>query len=228
VEVARVDRTVSGAESYERPVLARLDDGTWRLYLSCATPDTKHWWIECLEAAEPRELPAGRRTMVLPGDETEGVKDPVIVRAGDRWHVWYTCHPLTEPGHEDRMTTKHAVSDDGLVWRDHATVLSPMGADRWDARGTRLTAVVSLDPFVATYDGRRTAEENWFEVTGVATGTIDQPAPVDDAGPLRSPHSDGAFRYATVVRLPDGTTRWYAEQAMADGAHDIVTWPAPE
>lgn len=228
VTVARVDRSVSGAESYERPVLTRIDDGTWRLYLSCATPGTKHWWVECLEAASPGELPGGRRTMVLPGDDTVGVKDPVILRDKGRWHVWYTCHPLTDAGDEDRMTTKHAVSDDGLSWRDHETVLAPSGADRWDARGTRLTAVASLDPFVATYDGRRTAEENWFEVTGLATGTIDAPAPVDEVGPLRSPHTDGAFRYATVVTTPGGATRWYAEQAMADGAHDIVTWAAPD
>ena len=223
-DVARVDRSVSGAESYERPVLVRLDDGAWRLYLSCATPDSKHWWIECLDAPTPEALPEGRRTMVLPGDDSEGVKDPVIVRDGRTWHAWYTCHPLTESGHEDRMTTKHAVSDDGLAWRDEATVLAPSGTDRWDARGTRLTAVVSLDPFVATYDGRRTAEENWFEATGLVAGTVGHPVPADGIGPLRSPHSDGAFRYASVVTLPDGTRRWYAEQATADGAHDIVTW----
>ncbi|HYK33422.1 MAG TPA: hypothetical protein VEV63_15735, partial [Streptosporangiaceae bacterium] len=30
------------AESLERPALALAPDGTWRLYLSCATPGTKH------------------------------------------------------------------------------------------------------------------------------------------------------------------------------------------
>lgn len=224
-EVARIDRSTSGAESYERPVLVRLDDGSWRLYLSCATPGTKHWWVECLDAASPEELGSGRRTTVLAGDETVGVKDPVIVREGDLWHVWYTCHPLTDPGHEDRMTTAHAVSDDGVTWRDHETVLAPSASDRWDARGTRLTAIVSREPFAATYDGRRTAEENWFEVTGVVTGTVEHLAPAADVAPIRSPHSDGAFRYASVVAMPDGTPRWYVEQATADGAHDIVTWP---
>ncbi len=37
--VCEVWRDEFGAESFERPVLARLDEG-WRLYLSCATPAT--------------------------------------------------------------------------------------------------------------------------------------------------------------------------------------------
>src|SRR5450755_3663103 len=37
-------------ESLERPALVTTPEGSWRLYLSCATPGTKHWRIEVLEA----------------------------------------------------------------------------------------------------------------------------------------------------------------------------------
>jgi hypothetical protein len=47
--------------------------------------------------------------------------------------------------------------------------------------------------------------------------------PVDEVGPLGSPHSDGAWRYASAVPLPDGRTRFYVEAARPDGAHDLVT-----
>ena len=44
-----------------------------------------------------------------------------------------------------------------------------------------------------------------------------------DQPPISSPHSDGAFRYATAVPLPDGRVRYYVEAARDDGAHDLVT-----
>lgn len=46
----------------------------------------------------------------------------------------------------------------------------------------------------------------------------------DDGGPAaRSPHSDGAFRYAGAVRLDDGRPRFSVEVACPDGAHELVT-----
>ena len=164
---------------------------------------------------------------MLPGSDTVAVKDPVIVvdDAGG-WHAWICEHPLTEAGHEDRMSTAYHRSDDGLVWERHGTVLAPRpGA--WDARGARVSDVVSLDPLVVLYDGRPRAEDNWHETTGVARATTPgDPGSVlvaDDAEPLRSPYSDGACRYAASVTMPDGTLRYYLELARPDGAHDLVT-----
>ena len=76
--VTEVRRETFGCESFERPVLVPVPDGGWRLYLSCATYDSKHWWVDSLTAPTVEELPAGHQQVVLPGDERVAVKDPVI------------------------------------------------------------------------------------------------------------------------------------------------------
>ncbi|MFL6152906.1 MAG: hypothetical protein ACJ72B_11050 [Ornithinibacter sp.] len=226
--VASIGREAFGAASLERPALVLRPDGGWRLYLSCATPGSKHWWVESLDADSPPALPEGRRTVVRPGSRDVGVKDPVVLLDDDGWWMWLCCHPLDEPGQEDRMTTRLLRSDDGLAWTDLGEVLRGT-AGSWDARGARVTAVLSRDPVVAVYDGRASVQENWFERTGVARSRDGSPTLVaDDGGPAASaPHGDGALRYATAVALPDGGLRWYAEVAHADGSHDLITSISP-
>jgi hypothetical protein len=222
-QVCEVYRDEFGAESFERPVVLQRPDGGWRLYLSCATPRTKHWWIEALDADRPEDLPTGRRTVVLPGDDRVAVKDPVITVRDGQWEMWLCEHPLTEPGEEDRMSTSYLTSADGLTWARQGTVLEPRPGC-WDARGARVTAVLSHDPLVVLYDGRARAEDNWHENTSVARGEATGRLQADpDAPVLRSPDSDGALRYATAVQQPDGCTRFYFELARPDGAHDLVT-----
>lgn len=221
--VAEVRREAFGAESFERPVLARVPGLGWRLYLSCATPGSKHWWVDSLTASTVEDLAAGERAVVLAGDDRTAVKDPVVALLADgRWDMWLCCHPLTDAGHEDRMTTRHLTSGDGLAWTDRGEVLAGRpGA--WDARGARVTAVVGLDPLTVLYDGRPDAASNWFETTGLARWDGERLVADDAVGPIASPHSDGAFRYAAAVPLPDGRTRFYVEAARPDGAHDLVT-----
>jgi hypothetical protein len=159
---------------------------------------------------------------VLAGDGATAVKDPVITRTVDGWEMWLCCHPLTEPGHEDRMTTRRLTSVDGLEWTDRGEVLAGRSGE-WDARGARVTSVLSADPLVVLYDGRPDAASNWHERTGVARWDGSRLVPVAEVEPLASPYSDGAFRYVTSVVLPGGGTRFYAEVARPDGAHDLVT-----
>lgn len=225
--VCEVFRDDFGAESFERPVVLRRPDGGWRLYLSCATPGSKHWWVEALDADRPEDLPRGRRTVVLPGDAATAVKDPVVTVRDGRWEMWLCEHPLGEPGEEDRMSTAYLTSADGLAWTRHGTVLAPQPG-RWDARGARVTAVLAHDPLVVLYDGRATAAANWHETTSVARADVTGRLVADPEAPvLRSPDSDGAFRYASAVPMPDGSTRFYVERARPDGAHDLVTTRTP-
>lgn len=220
--VCEVHRDDFGAESFERPVVVRRPDGGWRLYLSCATPGSKHWWIEAVDAERPEDFASGKSTTVLAGSHEEAVKDPVVLVGGSGWRMWVCCHPLDEPGHEDRMTTKYATSRDGLTWDLHGEVLAPTPGS-WDARGARVTAVICERPLTVLYDGRATAEQNWHEVTGIAHESGDRLV-ADPAGPIASSqHSDGALRYATTVVLPDRSVRAYFEAARPDGAHDLCT-----
>jgi len=222
--VTEVQREQLGCESFERPVLVPLPEGGWRLYLSCATYGSKHWWVDSLTATDVGSLPAGHQQVVLPGDAAVAVKDPVVqhpARVGDEWVMWLCCHPLTEAGHEDRMTTRRLVSPDGLAWTDDGEVLAGRPG-LWDARGARVTTVLTADPLTVLYDGRPDAGSNWHETTGVARWDGTRLVATDEP-PISSPFSDGAFRYAAAVPLPDGRTRFYVEAARPDGAHDLVT-----
>jgi hypothetical protein len=225
--VAEIHRDLFGADSFERPVLMPLATGGWRLYVSCATPGSKHWWIEAVDAESPEEFPSGVRTIVLPGDESLAVKDPVIMVDTDgRWQMWVCCHPLDVPGAEDRMWTAYATSTDGLTWTVLRDVLRAR-TGTWAARGARVTTVLKSDPLTVLYDGRATAEANWFETTGIAEERGGVLTAVGDLPALVSPEGDGAFRYVSAVPVGDGTTRFYFEASRSDGSHDLMTAVAP-
>lgn len=222
--VATLGKAAFGAESLERPALAVTADGTWRAYISAATPGTKHWRVDLVEAATPQGLATARPRTILPGSPDLAVKDPVIVEHEGRWHLWASCHPLGDPAATDRMTSEHATSPDGVVWTWHGTALRGR-AGSWDARGTRVAAV-RLDrpePF-AYYDGRATAEQNWEERTGVARIIdLDTFEALGDEPVGRSAFGLGGLRYVSAVPLPDGDTRLYYEVTRPDGAHELRT-----
>ena len=212
------------AESLERPELVLTSDGTWRLYLSCATHGTKHWRVELIESASPDAFDPATRRVVLPGDSANAVKDPVIVHHEGGWHLWASVHPLAEPDHTDRMTTNYATSADGVEWTWHGTALSPRPGE-WDARGVRVAAVkFSTDGIMAYYDGRATAEQNCEEMTGIAMGTGPGMMTAVGAEPVaQSKHAGYGLRYVTVVDLGDGYERLYYELTNERGSHDLVT-----
>jgi len=218
-----IGKAEMNAESLERPALVQTAEGTWRLYLSCATTGTKHWRVEVIEAASPDEFDARRSQVVLPGDAATAVKDPVIVRHDGVWHLWASTHPLADPDQADRMTTGYASSADGLDWAWQGTALSPRPGT-WDARGVRVTAVrLNGGKIIAHYDGRATAAENYEERTGLATGS--EPAALTAVGSVPAAQSPrgGGLRYLSIIDVGDGRERWYYELTRADGAHELRT-----
>jgi hypothetical protein len=230
VPLAEIGKERFGGASMERPALVLAPDGRWRLYVSVATPGTKHWRVDLLEATSPAGLSSAEARTVLPGDETVGVKDPVIMHDGYRWHMWATCHPLESDQDADRMSTWYATSDDGVDWTWAGLALAGRPGE-WDARGARVTSVwpdVDGIGVQASYDGRATAAENWEERTGLARGKRDEnglyePLVANGDLPLSSPHPPGGLRYLSVVALPTGQYRIYYEATRADGAHELRT-----
>jgi hypothetical protein len=217
--VAVLDESYFGAMAVERPSVVRRADGGWRLYVCCATPESKHWWIGALDADDLAGLAGADVRRVFEGDELNAVKDPIVRREDGRWHAWICCHLLDQPGEEDRMNTAYATSDDGLEWQWHGTVLEGRPG-RWDARGTRLTCV--LPDGRAAYDGRRTAEENWFERTGLARRTA-RPGGLEHAA--EEPVAD--VRYLEAVPLPGGGHRIWYEARLPDESHELRTEVVP-
>jgi len=211
-------------DSLERPALVRTPEGTWRLYVSCATQGTKHWRVEMIEADHPGEFDARSSRVVLPGDAKTAVKDPVIRYRDSTWQLWASCHPLADPGETDQMVTDYASSPDGIDWTWHGTALSGRPG-YWDARGARVTSVCFVDgKIVASYDGRPTAAENYEELTGFATGT--EPAGLTAYGDMpaaASPFRSAGLRYLDILPLPGGQFRLYYEMTRADGAHELRT-----
>ena len=229
-----LERDAFDCESLERPALVALPGGGWRLYVSCATPGTLHWRVDVLDAASPASFdPSSARTM-LPGDERTAYKDNVVLFDGQKWHLWVCCHLIEDPSEADRMCTRYATGPDGLSWTQWHGVVLEGRPGTWDARGARIASVLPTPQgWVAYYDGRALAEQNWEEQTGLAhataangNGTAPHFVPLD--GPLAtSPNGGGGLRYVSAVPLAAGGHRLFYEATRPDGAHDLLTEYVP-
>ena len=223
-----IHRDEFDCDSLERPALVALPDGTWRVYVSCATPGTFHWRVDAIDAADPSGFSTADRRTVLPGDPAAmAVKDPVIKVVDGRWHMWLCCHPLDQPDATDRMHTEYGTSTDGLHWDMDGTALAGVPGT-WDQRGARVADVLRRDGrWFAYYDGRATKEENAEERTGTAVGSAPDRLESDGAAIGCGPDGSWSLRYTSVVELPDGGLRLYYETRRLDGAHDLRTEYVP-
>jgi hypothetical protein len=222
-QIAIITKDDMDTESLERPALAVTADGTWRLYVSCATTATKHWRVEVIEAVAPDRFDPRQRAVMLPGNPDRAVKDPVVRWHDGLWHMWACIHPLSDPDHTDRMWTEYATSPDGLTWSWQGPALEPRPGE-WDSRGARVTDVRFVaDGVVACYDGRASAAENFEERTGLAFGSSPGTLTAMSAGPAAQAPGGLGLRYLCVVPVGAGGSRFYYELTRPDGGHDLCT-----
>ncbi len=221
--VASLPVQMFASASLERPALIRRPDGGWRIYVSCSRVGSKHWWVEAVDTAPDgavADLAHGTRTVVLPGDAGSAWKDVVVTRDGGQWRMW-ACEHLLDRGDDaaDRMRSVYLTSEDGLDWTPQGVALAPTEGS-WDARGVRITSAWESDGrWIAAYDGRASAAENWYERTGLAIGAgPEEFRPV--VGPLQ--REGRTLRYLSVAHLPTGL-RLYFEADRADGSNDLRT-----
>jgi hypothetical protein len=220
--VATVTSAQFASASLERPALVPLDDGGWRLYVSCSTEGSKHWWVEAIDSPDAAGLAEGKRTIVLPGDEATAWKDVVVQRDATGWHMWACRHPLDGGDDQaDRMTTWYANSDDGLMWDFTGPALEPVPGT-WNQRGARVSSVLREDEhWIAFYDGRASAAENWRERTGTALGSSPESFEIVSSGPAAGPTPEGrTVRYLSIATMRDGY-QLYWEATREDGAQDL-------
>jgi hypothetical protein len=249
-DVWEVEQRAWSTPSMERFSLALAGDGGYVLYVSYVDPQDNRWRIDLLQAARPEQLDARRRQPVftaggLPasgpgaGESVEGVKDPVVFRAGDTWYMlvsYAAARPRPEAEHRRLHETADvyntglataptalATSGDGFHWAWQGQVLPVGAAGAWDAYQARLTSVVPGGPlWLGFYDGAASERENYEERCGlVVSRDLRAWTRLTPAGPaLTAPHGSGSVRYVDAVRTGDALVCYY-EYARPDGAHEL-------
>ncbi len=74
-----LDESHFDAMDVERPSLVRTDDG-WRLYVCCAIPLTKAWWIGAIDAPTIEGLATAEVVTAFAPSLDDAVKDPIVRR----------------------------------------------------------------------------------------------------------------------------------------------------
>ncbi len=205
-----------------------VDGDVERLYVTAQRPNGR-LSLGVLEPLGEGWLPVGGDLIpVDTGGNITGASDPVVVKVGAEWHLFYAAADA-----DGASTIRHATSADGLIWTPLGGAVAPSDAE-WEsttrlprsleqtADGWRLWYTGSDGEIqrigsatAATLDGDWTIEQGDFDPWVFGPGT---PGSFDDAG-VRDPAvwSDGVSTRMLYAGF-DGATWHIGSAELVDGA----------
>ena len=222
--VATVWARTFDCASLERPALIRRPDGGWRLYVSCSTPGSKHWWVEAVDTppgGTPADLQNGRRTVVLPGSDVSAWKDVVVSRRRiDLADVGLraSARPRRRRGGPDAVGVSDQQRRARLEPGTHraGSDCAVLGSAAERGSPARSNTMGSGSP--VTTAARRPRRTGSSEPVSRSARLRTTSSP----WPARSTADGQTLRYLSVARLADGL-RLYFETGRDDGANELRT-----
>jgi len=200
------------------------DDGTWVLLYQTVSSSVP-WVIARATAPSPRgPWTLDEKPVIEPGPvgafDHGGVQWPWVVRAGDRWAMYYAGFDMAQSG---TGSIGVAYSDDGTTWTKNDTPVL-VASERWEGRSVDRPRVVQTpDGYVLLYAGRQLTDRGlatssdgltWTKVPGPSIERKD--FPVDERGAWDSAiaYRDGELEY--LLEIGWETTKIYRA---------TLTWP---
>jgi hypothetical protein len=251
--------------SIEGASLLRRRDGSWELIVSLEKdvpyprqvaalqkPGTGVWSIDRLSGARPDLIGADSQRAWLASDdpETLHVKDPVLVRDGERTHAYVCSHPASWASSNTLWSVRPC---DDAAFEPRAWPLAPRGAF-WDVAVTRVThrwSVPRVGRFahapacsVYLYDGaecmrplesdprgaQRPRGSSCEELGGAMWSPDADPTALrrlSRVAPLFvSPHGTGCSRYLSLLETGDELVAFW-QQGRPDGSQPLVSHRLP-
>ena len=237
-DVWSVHKSAYESASIEKSTVKRGRDGLWRYISSYVAPEDGRWCTSINKAKSVEALDTANTQRLFTATEhgLEGVKDPWLIEADGKYHLFLSVAVNTAATSEDShdtldifntgecvSATALATSEDLDNWDWQGVVLAPEGDTGWDKYCRRINSVLPLDgKYYAFYDGSAGHHENYEEKTGLAVSDdLRNWEVLSTEGPVvLSPHASESLRYIDAQRNGDEIAFIY-ELTRENGAHEM-------
>jgi len=237
-DVWSVHKSAYESASIEKSTIKRGKDGLWRYFTSYVAPEDGRWCTSINKAKSVEALDTANTQRLFTATDLglEGVKDPWLIEADGRYHLFLSVAIDTDATSEDShdtldifntgecvSATALATSEDLDNWDWQGVVLAPEGDTGWDKYCRRINSVLPLDgKYYSFYDGSAGHHENYEEKTGLAVSDdLRNWEVLSTEGPVvLSPHASGSLRYIDAQHHGNEIVFIY-ELTRENGAHEM-------